>query len=153
MTKATAATASSHSNAPPTSPTTPTATIDQAVELWGRLARPNVMIKVPATNAGILAIEELTTRGVNVNVTLLFSIARYEQVIDAYIAGIERRAATDEPDERDRLSRVVLRGARGRQGRPAASDRFAATWLRRDRQRPPAPTPATSIASTTNAGF
>jgi transaldolase len=72
-------------------------TIEQAVELWGRLARPNVMIKVPATDAGIPAIEELTARGVNVNVTLLFSIARYEQVIDAYVAGIERRATVGEP--------------------------------------------------------
>jgi transaldolase len=72
-------------------------TIEQAVELWGRLARPNVMIKVPATDAGIPAIEELTARGVNINVTLLFSIARYEQVIDAYVAGIERRAAAGEP--------------------------------------------------------
>jgi transaldolase len=69
------------------------ATIEQAIELWDRLARPNVMIKVPATEAGIPAIEELTARGVNVNVTLLFSIARYEQVIDAYLAGLERRAA------------------------------------------------------------
>ena len=51
------------------------ATIEQALELWGRLARPNVMIKVPATEAGIPAIEELTARGVNVNVTLLFSVA------------------------------------------------------------------------------
>ena len=49
------------------------ATIEQALDLWGRLARPNVMIKVPATEAGIPAIEELTARGVNVNVTLLFS--------------------------------------------------------------------------------
>jgi transaldolase len=49
------------------------------------------MIKVPATDAGIPAIEELTARGVNVNVTLLFSVARYEQVIDAFIAGLERR--------------------------------------------------------------
>jgi transaldolase len=57
------------------------------------------MIKVPATEAGIPAIEELTARGVNVNVTLLFSIARYEQVMDAYIAGIERRAAAGEPVE------------------------------------------------------
>jgi transaldolase len=69
------------------------ATIEQAVRLWSRLARPNVMIKVPATEAGIPAIEELTARGVNVNVTLLFSVARYEQVIDAYIAGLERRVA------------------------------------------------------------
>ena len=66
-------------------------TIDQSLELWRRLARPNVMIKVPATEAGVPAIEELTARGVNVNVTLLFSLARYEQVIDAYITGLERR--------------------------------------------------------------
>ena len=69
------------------------ATIEQALALWERLARPNVMIKVPATDAGIPAIEELTARGVNVNITLLFSVARYEQVIDAYVAGLERRAA------------------------------------------------------------
>jgi transaldolase len=67
-------------------------TIEQALELWGRLARPNVMIKVPATAAGVPAIEELTARGVNVNVTLLFSVARYEQVMDAHLAGLERRA-------------------------------------------------------------
>jgi transaldolase len=72
-------------------------TIEQAVELWSRLARPNVMIKVPATDAGVPAIEELTARGVNVNVTLLFSIARYESVIDAYIAGVGRRAASRDP--------------------------------------------------------
>jgi transaldolase len=72
------------------------ATIEQAVDLWQRLARPNVMIKVPATAAGIPAIEELTARGVNVNITLLFSLARYEQVIDAYVAGLERRLAGGE---------------------------------------------------------
>jgi transaldolase len=69
------------------------ATIEQALELWARLARPNVMIKVPATEAGIPAIEELTAHGVNVNITLLFSVERYEQVIDAYMAGVERRVA------------------------------------------------------------
>jgi transaldolase len=73
------------------------ATIMQALELWDRLARPNVMIKVPATEAGIPAIEELTARGVNVNITLLFSVARYEQVIDAYMAGLERRVTDGQP--------------------------------------------------------
>ena len=73
------------------------ATIAQALQLWARLGLPNVMIKVPATAAGIPAIEELTTRGVNVNVTLLFSVERYEQVIDAYLAGLERRARAGEP--------------------------------------------------------
>jgi transaldolase len=73
------------------------ATVEQAAELWSRLARPNVMIKVPATDAGVPAIEELTAQGINVNVTLLFSIARYEQVIDAYLTGLERRVARGEP--------------------------------------------------------
>jgi transaldolase len=73
------------------------ATTEQALELWGRLARPNVMIKVPATEAGVPAIEELTARAVNVNVTLLFSVKRYEQVIDAYIGGLARRLAAGQP--------------------------------------------------------
>jgi transaldolase len=75
------------------------ATIKQAVALWNRLARPNTMIKVPATDAGIAAIEKLTARAVNVNVTLLFSVDRYEQVIDAYLAGLEQRVATGRPIE------------------------------------------------------
>jgi transaldolase len=73
------------------------ATIEQALELWGRIERPNAMIKVPATDAGIPAIEELTSRGVNVNITLLFSVARYEQVTDAYMSGLERRLASGDP--------------------------------------------------------
>ena len=73
------------------------ATVEQALELWARIARPNAMIKVPATEAGVPAIEALTARGVNVNVTLLFSVDRYEQVIDAYIAGLERRIEAGEP--------------------------------------------------------
>ena len=73
------------------------ATIDQALELWRRLDRDNAMIKVPATAAGIPAIEELTSRGVNVNVTLLFSLERYDQVIAAYLRGLARRGGRGEP--------------------------------------------------------
>lgn len=73
------------------------ATVEQAVALRDRIARPNVMIKVPATEAGIPAIEELTARGVNVNVTLLFSVERYAQVIEAYLSGLERRVAAGRP--------------------------------------------------------
>jgi transaldolase len=76
------------------------ATIAQALELWGRLERPNVMIKVPATAPGVPAIEELTAHGVNVNVTLLFSLERYEQVIEAYLTGLERRVDAGEPLDR-----------------------------------------------------
>jgi transaldolase len=69
------------------------ATVAQATKLWKRLDLPNVMIKVPATDAGVIAIEQLTVRGINVNVTLLFSVDRYEQVIEAYLTGLERRVA------------------------------------------------------------
>jgi transaldolase len=55
------------------------------------------MIKVPATAAGVPAIEELTARGVNVNVTLLFSVDRYEEVMRAYVRGLERRAEANRP--------------------------------------------------------
>jgi transaldolase len=72
-------------------------TVAQAIELWHRLDRPNVMIKVPATDAGVPAIEELTAQGLNVNVTLLFAVARYEQVIDAYLTGLERRMRAGQP--------------------------------------------------------
>jgi transaldolase len=73
------------------------ATIEQALEVWGRPDQRNLMIKVPATGAGPAAIEELTSAGVNVNVTLLFSISRYEQVIEAYLRGLERRARAGLP--------------------------------------------------------
>jgi transaldolase len=73
------------------------ATIAQALELWRRLDEPNVMIKVPGTEVGLVAIEELTRRGVNVNVTLLFAVSRYEQVIDAYLRGLDARAGAGEP--------------------------------------------------------
>ena len=62
------------------------ATIEQAHALWHRIGRPNAMIKVPATAAGVPAIEALTADGINVNVTLLFSVERYDAVIDAYPA-------------------------------------------------------------------
>ena len=73
------------------------ATIAQATDLWQRLGQPNVMIKVPGTAAGLPAIDELTRRGVNVNITLLFSVERYEQVIDAYQRGLSARVDAGEP--------------------------------------------------------
>lgn len=72
-------------------------TIAQAKEIWGRLGRPNVMIKVPGTPAGIPAIEELIAAGVNVNVTLLFAVDAYLQAANAYIRGLERRVEAGEP--------------------------------------------------------
>ena len=65
------------------------ATISEACRLRQMVDRPNLMIKVPATPAGIPAIRELIGRGLNVNITLLFSVSVYEQVVEAYIAGLE----------------------------------------------------------------
>ena len=65
------------------------ATVTEALRLWEAVARPNLMVKVPATPAGIPAIRTLIGRGLNINVTLLFGIAAYEQVVDAYISGLE----------------------------------------------------------------
>ncbi len=68
-------------------------TIHEARRLWDRLNRPNVFIKVPATVEGLPAIQQLIGEGISVNVTLLFGLPRYRQVAEAYIAGIEARAA------------------------------------------------------------
>lgn len=69
------------------------ATVEEAHRLWRRVDRPNLMLKVPATPAGLPAIEALIADGINVNVTLLFSRAVYGKVAEAYMAGLERRLA------------------------------------------------------------
>ena len=66
------------------------ATVAEARHLWQIVARPNVMIKVPATQEGVPAIEALTADGINVNITLLFSLEHYEAVAQAYLRGIQR---------------------------------------------------------------
>ena len=68
-------------------------TTEEARRLWAALNRPNVLIKVPATANGLPAIQQLISEGISVNVTLLFGLPRYRQVVEAYIAGIEARAA------------------------------------------------------------
>lgn len=75
-------------------------TIAMGLELHKRVNRPNLMIKVPGTTAGVSAFEELTAKGINVNVTLLFSVARYKEIAQAYIRGLERRHADGHPVER-----------------------------------------------------
>ena len=65
------------------------ATVAEALRLWAAVERPNLMVKVPATPAGIPAIRQLTGRGLNINITLLFSVSVYEQVVEAYICGLE----------------------------------------------------------------
>lgn len=69
------------------------ASIDRAAHLWHVVDRPNLMIKVPATRDGLPVVEELIARGINVNVTLLFDVAMFEQVMDRHVAGLERLIA------------------------------------------------------------
>jgi transaldolase / glucose-6-phosphate isomerase len=74
--------------------------IEEAQKLWSALNRPNVFVKVPATREGLPVIRELVGQGVNVNVTLLFGLSRYQEVAEAYIAGMQKRAAEGLPLER-----------------------------------------------------
>jgi transaldolase len=104
-----------------------TGTIREARRVWGALNRPNAFIKVPATAEGIPAIRQLTSEGINVNVTLLFGLPRYRQCADAYIDGIEVRLAKGLPVQQvasvasffvsridtlvdERLGKIVARG-------------------------------------------
>jgi transaldolase len=66
------------------------ATVAEARSLWWLVDRPNLFIKIPATKAGIPAIEQVLSEGISVNVTLIFSLQRYGEVIDAFLAGLER---------------------------------------------------------------
>jgi len=66
-------------------------TIAEAERLHLRVNRPNLMIKVPATKEGVLAFENLIAKGININVTLLFSVERYKEVVEAYLAALESR--------------------------------------------------------------
>jgi transaldolase len=72
-------------------------TLEEARRLWAALSRPNVLIKVPATAEGLPVIRQLISEGINVNVTLLFGIPRYRQVVEAYLAGVEARVAQAKP--------------------------------------------------------
>jgi transaldolase len=75
-------------------------TVEEGRRLWAALNRPNVFIKVPATASGLPAIEQLISLGININVTLIFGLPQYRQVAEAYVAGIEARAARGEPVKR-----------------------------------------------------
>ena len=72
-------------------------TVAEGLRLWKAFDRPNAMIKVPGTEAGLPAITELIAAGININVTLLFSVERYRAVVDAYLAGLEQRVAAGKP--------------------------------------------------------
>jgi transaldolase len=73
------------------------ATLEEARLLWTSVGRPNLMIKIPATREGLTAIRQTIAEGINVNVTLIFSVDRYRQVAEAFLAGLEQRAREGKP--------------------------------------------------------
>ena len=68
-------------------------TYREALQLWQRVDRENLMIKIPATKEGVVAIQKSIAAGLNINVTLIFSLERYQEVVDAYLSGLEERLA------------------------------------------------------------
>ncbi|GBD98445.1 transaldolase [bacterium BMS3Abin07] len=72
-------------------------TVREAGELFKRINRPNIMIKVPATKEGLISIRKLISMGININATLLFSVKRYEETTHAYLSGLEDRVRRGEP--------------------------------------------------------
>ena len=112
-------------------------TLEQARMYWGLVDRPNLMIKIPATEEGIPAIEQALYEGMNVNITLLFAVSYYERVMDAFIRAMERRQAEGKPLDRHSVasffvSRVDTRGRQAARGRRPQRPRRP----RRARQRP-----------------
>jgi transaldolase/glucose-6-phosphate isomerase len=72
-------------------------TIDEAARLWAAVERPNVLIKIPGTDEGVPAIEACLDRGININITLLFSLAAHKKVLEAYFRAMESRQRRGEP--------------------------------------------------------
>lgn len=109
-------------------------TVAQAKELWAKVDRENAMIKIPATIEGLAAISEVIAAGISVNVTLIFSLERYRQVINAYLVGLERRAPPGSTSRRSTRSprsscRVSTRRST-RASRPLALTRRARSRAR-----------------------
>ena len=75
----------------------PEGTLAQALDLWKAVDRPNLLVKIPATEAGLSAVTRALAEGVSVNVTLIFSVERYRAVMDAYLDGLEQAAANGRP--------------------------------------------------------
>ncbi|HTU82539.1 MAG TPA: bifunctional transaldolase/phosoglucose isomerase [Candidatus Acidoferrales bacterium] len=83
-------------------------TIEKAKEIWARVDRPNLMVKIPGTKEGLPAIEECIYSGLNINVTLIFSTEMYERAALAYVKGLERRAAENKPIDKIRSVNSVF---------------------------------------------
>ena len=122
------------------------ATIREARDWWKRVDRPNLLIKVPATPAGIPAVRQLIGEGISVNVTLIFSLERYQEVMNAYLAGLETYAQTGgdlsrinsvasffvsrvDTEVDNRLGRIGTEGALALRGKAAIANARAAYGL------------------------
>ena len=122
----TASTAGCRSRSSRTSRSTPTRPSSQAADLWSAVDRPNVLIKIPATEAGLAAITQTIAAGISVNVTLIFALERYRGVMDAYLTGLEEAQGQRPRPLEDPLGRLVLRVPRRHRGRQATGrDRHA----------------------------
>ncbi len=84
------------------------ATVTMAKELWKRIDRPNLMVKIPGTNEGVPAIEECVAEGININVTLIFAIEMYEKTARAYVRGLQRRMKKGLPIDKQRSVNSVF---------------------------------------------
>jgi transaldolase len=74
--------------------------VEEARRLWKRCDRPNVMVKIPGTGPGVPAIRQCIAEGININITLLFSVERYREVMEAYLSALEARVAAGQPVDR-----------------------------------------------------
>ena len=140
-------------------------TIAEAKRLWREVDRKNLMIKVPATPEGLPAIRDLIAEGINVNITLLFAQEVYEQVVEAYLSGLEALAAKRRRRFAHRQRRELLRQPHRHRGRQACSTKSSrrptiptkrpASMRSKARSRSPtpsSPTSATSGCSPASAG-
>ena len=116
-------------------------TILQAVELWKIVDRPNLLIKIPATLAGLPAITAVIAEGISVNVTLIFSVERHRPVMDAYLAGLEAAKEAGHDLSEDPFGRFVLRLPGGHRDRQAAGEDRHRRGAWRCVGRPASPTP------------
>ena len=116
------------------------ATIAEARALWWLVDRPNLFIKIPAARQGLPAIAACLAEGISINVTLIFSLQRYDAVMDAFLDGMERARQAGHDLSVDRVGRLVLRvPGRYRDRLPAGQDRHRrggrAARTRGDRER------------------
>ena len=135
-------TASSRSSCRPAWPTTPPSRSRRRPSSGSRIDRPNMFIKIPGTAEGVPAIEESIAAGINVNVTLLFSLAAYDAIHEAYIRGLERRVEAGPADRRRALGGELLRLPGRHRGRQASCPRARRCGAGRRSPTPSSPTSA-----------